>query len=335
MRYTPIAEGCSFLYSPDLELMFAVSSILQGEPVHSLCTKIYGEKRITELKTAYPFLLEVFRSHMGTAPLGIFEPLLDLPPGDFSLEAYRSFLLEMEPAVFIGRYFGGYVAAEDIAAAMGNDDWLEKLFAEKRLSDSLIGLQSFFCHTERFIREYIAFAQALRTPEFEEAVGAQADAVATALRDAQDSLKETAPLAYSERLMGKTFRNRGPYEWFAFSVSLLMPCRALRFFGKGQILFTTLRRDAVDDDSVIAQLKVIADPTRFKMIALIGEKQPIRGLEIAQALHIAPSTVSHHIEQLGKAGIIHEEPSKNSKYYSLNRVMMNAILKRLSETLGN
>jgi len=334
MQYVSVAENCCFMYSPDLELLFAASSILQGETVHQLCTEIYGEKRIAELKGKYPFLSEVFRSHMGEASMGILEPLLDVSLGDFSLEGYKSFLLRMEPAAFLRRYYCMDIPEADISAALADDGKLEKLFSEQRLSDSLIGLQSFFRNTERFINEYFALAEALRTPEFETAIAVHADGVAAALADAQESLKGTAPLAYSERLMGKTFYNRGPYGWFVFSVSLLMPFRSVRFFGKGQILFTSLREQTLGDDEVIAQLRVIADPTRFKMIALIGEKQTMRGLEIAKALHIAPSTVSHHIEQLSKAGIVHEEPSKNSKYYSINKTAVNAILKRLSETLG-
>jgi len=85
---------------------------------------------------------------------------------------------------------------------------------------------------------------------------------------------------------------------------------------------------------MIKQLKVLADATRFKIISLLGEKGALRGMDIADALGVAQSTISHHMEQLRKAGLLHEEQVKNSKFYSISRNDVRKLLERLAETLG-
>jgi DNA-binding transcriptional ArsR family regulator len=157
--------------------------------------------------------------------------------------------------------------------------------------------------------------------------------VAELLNQVKAGLEDMPYLEFSQQLMGKTFRNRGPYVSFIFAPSLFLPYRVLRLFGRDQILFISIRDETLQDDAMLQQLKAIADSTRFKIISLLGES-PLRGLDIAEALSLAPSTVSHHMEQLKQAGLINEEQVKNSKYYSLSKNNIQALISRLSETLG-
>ncbi|MDD2283076.1 MAG: metalloregulator ArsR/SmtB family transcription factor, partial [Eubacteriales bacterium] len=153
------------------------------------------------------------------------------------------------------------------------------------------------------------------------------------LNQVKAGLEDMPYLEFSQQLMGKTFRNRGPYVSFIFAPSLFLPYRVLRLFGRDQILFISIRDETLQDDAMLQQLKAIADSTRFKIISLLGES-PLRGLDIAEALSLAPSTVSHHMEQLKQAGLINEEQVKNSKYYSLSKNNIQALISRLSKTLG-
>lgn len=355
--FVKISEDSYFFYHADVELLFAANTILQGEPVHQLCSKIYGEKRISELKRKYHFLFEVFESHKNYAPAGIFEPLLMMEnidaSGDkenisstsigkknvsierFALKDFQEYLERIGNAAFLKQYFDlREMKVEEIQKAIKEEDKLEALYTgEVRLSDSFLGLQSMFLHTDRFIREYFSMAEELRTSEFEKSFEEQQEKVMKLLMEAKEQLKEQQPLEYSQQIMGKTFYNRGPYEKFYFGVSLFMSYRTVRFFEKNQILFRSLREVGMNDEEVIQKLKIIADDTRFRIITLLGEEKSVRGMDIAKKLKLAPSTVSHHMEQLSKAGIVHEEPVKNSKYYSLNQNALNGMLERLGKIL--
>ncbi len=333
--HVKIDENSSFIYWEDIELMFAAQSILEDEPRHDLCLQIYGPDKIAALKRKYHFLYEVFKTLEPNFVHGMLEPLLTYPLADFALNEYRRHLLQMDPAEFIQVFFSLTDAnTADIADAINNDKALEALFFERPyLCNSYLGFQSLFRQAQRYIEEYFSLAEELRTETFAEMIKAAGPNVAELLNQVKAGLEDMPYLEFSQQLMGKTFRNRGPYVSFIFAPSLFLPYRVLRLFGRDQILFISIRDETLQDDAMLQQLKAIADSTRFKIISLLGES-PLRGLDIAEALSLAPSTVSHHMEQLKQAGLINEEQVKNSKYYSLSKNNIQALISRLSETLG-
>jgi len=331
-----IDENSSFIYWEDIELMFAAQSILQDEPRHDLCIQIYGPDKIAALKRKYHFLQEVFKTLEPNFVHGMLEPLLTYPLADFALDDYRRHLLQMDPEEFIQVFFSLTDASPaDIADAINNDKALEALYFERSyLCNSYLGFQSLLRQSQRYIEEYFALAAELRTETFAAMIKAAVPNVKELLDKVKAGLKDQPYLEFSQQLMGKTFRNRGPYVSFTFSPSLFLPYRALRLFGRDQILFVSIRPKTLKDEEMLQQLKAVADSTRYKIISLLGEKGPLRGLDIAEALSLAPSTVSHHMEQLKQAGLINEEQVKNSKYYSLSKNNIQALISRLSETLG-
>ncbi len=334
--HVKIDENSSFIYLEDIELMFAAQSILQDEPVHDLCSQIYGQDSIAAQKRKYHFLHEVFKTLEPNFVHGMLEPLLTYPLADFTLDEYRRHLQQMEPAEFIQLFFSlTDTGTADIANAINNDKALEALYFDRPyLCNSYLGFQSLLRQSQRYIEEYFSLAEELRTEAFAEMFKAAGPDVTELLDKVKAGLKDMPYLEFSQQLMGKTFRNRGPYASFTFSPSLFLPYRAIRLFGRDQILFVSIRPKTLRDEEMLQQLKAIADSTRFKIISLLGENSPLRGLDIAEALSLAPSTVSHHMEQLKQAGLITEEQVKNSKYYSLSKNNIQALISRLSETLG-
>lgn len=334
--HVKIDENSSFIYWEDIELLFAAQSILQDEPLHDMCSRIYSPQTIAALKRKYHFLYEVFKTLEPNFVHGMLEPLLTYPLADFTLDDYRWHLLQMDPAKFIQVFFSLTDAnTADIADAISNDKALEVLYFERSyLCNSYLGFQSLLRQSQRYIEEYFALAAELRTETFTEMIKAASPNVTELLDKVRAGLKDMPYLEFSQQLMGKTFRTRGPYASFTFSPSLFLPYRALRLFGRDQILFVSIRPKTLRDEEMLQQLKAIADSTRYKIISLLGEKGPLRGLDIAEALSLAPSTVSHHMEQLKQAGLITEEQVKNSKFYSLSKHNIQALLSRLSETLG-
>jgi DNA-binding transcriptional ArsR family regulator len=107
----------------------------------------------------------------------------------------------------------------------------------------------------------------------------------------------------------------------------------IRFFGKNQVLFYSIREPQQNQEKILKQLKAVGDDTRFKIIALLNEKEPLRGLDIAKELSMAPSTISHHMEQLKSCGLLNEEQDKSSKYYSINRNSAKELLEAMEKLL--
>ena len=334
--YESFKENCVFFYHEDAELLFAADSLLQGEPVHKLCSKIYGDAVIGELRKKYRFLFELCQSLSGLHSTGIFEFLLRLPPERFSLAALKNLLGGMETEELIRRYMDvGKDVFLQMRQALDNGDASGGFFGESSYYfKSYIGMQAFFTHAKRYCMEYLALAEELRTDAFLRALEEAAPQLTQLRQSIDQRLEELPPLQCSEQLMGKTFRNRGPYAHFFFSASLFMPYRAIRFFADDQLLFLTLRQVKQNDAETVKKLKAVAEQTRLNIITLLGEKGSLRGMDIAQALNLSPSTVTHHMEQLKGAGLVLEEPVKNAKYFSVSKHGMKELIERLSKTLG-
>ncbi|HWS30500.1 MAG TPA: metalloregulator ArsR/SmtB family transcription factor [Clostridia bacterium] len=336
MIYEPIKENCAFFYHEDVELLFAATSLLQGEPVHKLCSKIYGSMAIDALRKKYRFLFELFQTLSAFHHAGIFEFLRDFPLEHFSPAALRDHLRGMEETELARRYLD---ADEEIflqmQAMLAGGDEADGFFGEdSRHFKTYIGMQAFFAHAKRFAMEYLAFAEELGTDAFYRALEEAAPQLEEIRSNVREGLIKSPPLQYSEQLMGKTFHNRGPYARFFFSASLLMPYRAIRFFGENQLLFTSLRPVVQNDAETVGKLKAVAEQTRLNIITLLGEKGSLRGMDIARSLGLSPSTVTHHMEQLKNAGLVLEEPVKNAKYFSVSRHGMKELIERLAKTLG-
>ena len=72
-------------------------------------------------------------------------------------------------------------------------------------------------------------------------------------------------------------------------------------------------------------LKALADPVRRGILEMLKHGPKSAG-EIAQAFALTPATVSYHLSQLKKAGLLIEEKQKNFIYYSLNVTVFEEIL---------
>jgi len=333
--YKQINSNSVFFFSEDMELMLGVLNILEGEEKHQLCTKLYGEEYIGTLKKKYHFLVEIAGTFNKFSINCILEHLLNYPLDNFHLSEFRDYILNLDTLQFLAQCFY-FIDKEELEKAVKSDEGLEKFYLEHDdLFCSFLGLQSFIRQRKRYLEEFLEFSEELRTPGFQSEMEGLTDRIKEDLTKHQKALVKEEALEYSQKIMGKTFHNRGPYSKFLFSPSLLLPYRALRFFGKDQILFYTLRPAPLENEMMLKQLKTIADSTRLKIISLLNTKEPLRGLDIAQELSLAPSTVSHHMDQLKNAGIVNEEQEKNSKYYSISRNNVDELLRVLTETLGN
>lgn len=80
-------------------------------------------------------------------------------------------------------------------------------------------------------------------------------------------------------------------------------------------------------------MKALSDPTRRAILNLLKEGSKTAG-EIAGNFDMTGATISHHLNQLKKAGLIKENKQKNYIYYSLNASVLEEVLLWLNSLKG-
>lgn len=147
-----------------------------------------------------------------------------------------------------------------------------------------------------------------------------------------DGLKKLPPLEYCQEIMGKRFARVSDYKKFFFvPVKYRSSSKACRVFNSTELLQLVPlkeKKQLLTDDELYNSLKVLADKTRLEIINHIKHKS-YYGKELSEKLDIKPPTISHHIEQLNKIGLIHLEQIGNTKYFSLNRVRFKELITSL------
>jgi DNA-binding transcriptional ArsR family regulator len=63
--------------------------------------------------------------------------------------------------------------------------------------------------------------------------------------------------------------------------------------------------------------KALSDPVRRQILEMLKDKKLNAG-EISSAFDLTNASVSYHLSQLKKAGLIYEEKEKNFIYYGMN-----------------
>ena len=343
MLYERINDNSIFAYMPELEPIFAVMNLLQGGEASKLCEEVYGEQQIIAWKRKYPFLFEASKAVQKIYPWGIWDFIIDIPLDGMTLEHYKNYLLEMEQVDFLWRHLDlDYIegaSKEELQAALSDDEMLSRVFERLENScDSFLSFKAFVRETVRYIEEFFSLARELQNPLFEAVLEKYEGAVATMKDEVAAGVNEVGPFEYSQQVMGKTFRNRGPYEEFVFVPTYMMPGKACRFFHvkeehKKQLLFISLREQNRNQEDVVKALKVMGDGTRYQILTILAQEGTMRGMDIAKRVSVATSTVSHHMEQLKECGLITEEQVKNSKYYGLSRNGVAALLADLQKDL--
>lgn len=80
-------------------------------------------------------------------------------------------------------------------------------------------------------------------------------------------------------------------------------------------------------------LKAISDPIRRNILELLKKEKKSAG-DIAAEFHLTGATVSYHLSQLKKAGLIMESKYKNYIYYELNASIFEEVLMWIYELGG-
>ncbi len=72
-------------------------------------------------------------------------------------------------------------------------------------------------------------------------------------------------------------------------------------------------------------MKALADPARREILNMLKQGSKTAG-EIASSFDMTGATVSYHLSQVKKAGLVTERREKNFIYYSLNASVLEEVL---------
>lgn len=76
--------------------------------------------------------------------------------------------------------------------------------------------------------------------------------------------------------------------------------------------------------------KALADPVRREILVMLKEGRMSAG-DIAKHFGMTGATISYHLAQLKKAGLVFETKYKNYVYYELNLSVFEEIMMRVSQ----
>lgn len=337
MHFEKINKNCIYAKAPELEPIFGVLSLLGGEEIHQECTQIYGTEKISEWNKRYRFLFETFEAVKGLAPYDLLDIILDCFNEKFTLDSSEEYILSLPKEERIFRMAGwSYICKatkNEIKKALKDDDAMDSLYSKAQDScPGYLGFVSFVAQNDRFVKDFFSLAKELDSPALQGAIG-EADSNFVNYRNkVLDTMENEDPLEVSQTLMGKTFRNKGPYEKFFFVGSLLVPAKSIRLFYENgtkhnkQVLICSVRDSEKNDGDTIAALKALSDVTRYQILKLLLKNGPMKGQDIVRELKLAPSTISHHMTELKDTGLITEEPVKTSKYYGVSKKRIKEVL---------
>lgn len=321
-----------FVYEKDIEYILASMELLTGYGVNPKIKEVYEEAFIEQQKNEYPLLFELY-DHIGkNYSIEMLEFLMAFDMEEFSLEMYFDYIKTLSKAEFLSRFL--QKPLDVIEKTLSSEE--EQLFFYQKNKEELqsyFAVEILFQKTEWLIDAYYKFVCALRTEKAEKYLDKHEVEIQRWKVKLAEGLATEEPLLYSEGIMGKTFYNRGPYEKFFFMPSIFMPLMCVRWFEKNQVLiFDAVRFGQKDNTMISDALKMMSDKTRYKILVLLKEKKSLNGIEIAEYMNLATSTVSHHMSQLRNSGLVHEEPAGNTKYYSLNTHCIKNCIETLEKT---
>ncbi|MFC3927189.1 ArsR/SmtB family transcription factor [Streptococcus caprae] len=340
-----LAEDAKYIYSVDIDALISAFSVISVKQEDITTRDFYSVEQWSVWKKKYRLVFETFHCVKDFTGAFLLNFLVNMINESLTLEMYEKTILSLskEERVWqIGEWSGlSSVEIETIKKAMTDDFSLQELYEKvEEYCTSYLGFVSFVRDSDKYINEFMSLAKELRNRKVEDFKSFQPKLFVEFKHFLEDRLKVTDVLTLSEELMGKSFRNRGPYEVTYFVPTVSMPFQALRLFDENgtkdakQILFYQLKSDEQTPKQIVENLRVLSDETRYRILTLLSQRGPLKGNEIVKALNLAPSTISHHMVSLKQSGLVMEEPVKTAKYYSLSKKNIARLFKKLSKDLS-
>lgn len=326
-----IREDSFFVYSEDMELVLSTFLVLNGREEWQ--PEFYTDAERSVWKKKYAVLFEMFEGmRQDNAIL-----LLDACDVDTVCEfTLANFAKKLKEEIH-GRLVTELLECEDrqaVCVLTKSEEGLQQLFESeeyRHIFTSLLSMRAFYRDYEIWIKEFVEFAEELRNEKFLATLSAHQEDVEDEWKKLLEKSEEKSALDISQMIMKKSFYNRGPFQQFVFIPAYMLANGAIRFYGENQILLYNPLKQEVERERLLMQLKTIADETRIDIIKLLNRMGPMCGKDIAKEMKLAQSTVSHHIEQLRNAGLLHEEQVSRARYYSVRKESKEDFMRLLND----
>lgn len=326
-----IKENNFFVYNEDIELVLTAFLILNGREEWQ--PDFYNEEERANWKRKYTVLFEMFAGMKRDAAIIIMDAC---SAKDFCEFTIASFVKKLREEIH-GRLITELLECDDVVLAKElakSEEGLQLLFKEdayRHVFDSFLSMRVFYKDVEIWTVELEAFAEELRNQVFLESIARHQDEVEAEWKRLLEQSMEKSALDISQIIMKKSFYHKGPFAQFVFVPTYMLGSSALRFYGENQILLYNPMKQEIERERLLMQMKTIADETRIAIIKLLNLNGPMCGKDIAKELNLAQSTVSHHIEQLRNAGLLHEEQVGKARYYSVRKESKENFMRMLND----
>ncbi|MBR2402072.1 MAG: winged helix-turn-helix transcriptional regulator [Lachnospiraceae bacterium] len=326
-----IKKEAFFVYNEDIELVLTALLLLNGREEWQ--PNFYGEEERADWKHKYAVLFEMFAGMQRDVAVQLLDACSVEDFCDFSLELFVGKLQSEVTGRLATELLAGYEESER-QELVKSDVGLQQLYEveeNRRIFSSFLSMRVFYKDADVWTQEFEVFVKELRNEEFLANLEKHRIVVEEEWEKLCRQFEEKNALDVSQTIMKKNFYHRGPFGRYVFVPVFMLGYGAMRFYGIDQILLYSPQKQEVNRERLLAQMKTIADETRIRIIKLLNQNGPMCGKDIAQALKLAPSTVSHHIEQLRNAGLLHEEPVNKARYYSVREESKKDFIRLLEE----
>ena len=327
-------ENCYIAYSKIVELAGIIYRLFNNELSDIALEEIYEETFLEQLRRDYILVGEILMAHTGFG-MEMLEFLTECMAFD-DIDTYRDYVQSLEREDFLYKFYDKPREKESFMEALEKEDY-KGLYEELKDIKSFTAFKMFLTKPEDFIKEYFELMQALCTKSFEETYK-QLSLEGKPIEELVERLlkEEGTALEASEKLMGKKFYFKGPYEKYVYVPTKYIAFRMSRFNkDKHQILLINIRSKPYTSQDMVKLMKAMGDESRFKILELLSRGTPMMGKELAELLGVSTPTLSHHMEQLKEVGLINEERNKNFKYYTLNPRNMEKYLSAMEKQFLN
>ena len=323
-----LQKNVYFAYCRDFEYVAVVAGLLADNLEGRLCREIYGEAFVSKMKKKHRELAEIINS-MYLGGLEMLEFLMDYQTEKFDFKEYLSYIESMDTAQFIYQFFGYSATLEEVKTALKDDEALAKLMDENKLHiKSYVNLKHLINHRKEYLDLYVSCIEDIKVPELEEYLDQYEKLLPQLEAEIRALLSEKTPIEVSQEIMNKCFRTIRDYKYYAFLPVAMLPRNAVTYFEKNQYVLYSKNR-MISRQKPLNILKVVSDETIIRIIDLISESGKVNGKRISEWIKIAPSTVSHHMEQLVECGLVKEEKHGNYKEYSIHHENGENLIKEL------
>lgn len=160
-----------------------------------------------------------------------------------------------------------------------------------------------------------------------------------AIETLHKELAENSAYDVAEKIMNRRIDESPSVNAIDFLPSYYVnPHYIMAYNHSSRIFLYDMRRTEQDkgraNQNLTNALKVLSDSTRLEILRLLI-LQPTYGKIMADRLHLTTATISHHLDVLSSAHLIHESRNGNMKYFSADEDEIQKLVAELNDYLYN